>query len=210
MTLWALGHSALATERSKQLAARALGEQRRNGLYRISYNGLAVVTTAALAVYIHRLPDRPLYRLRSADRAAARTGQVLLLAGLCGAAVEIGLGPFSGVSELLAYGLGRRTSDAPEAQGPSLGRDGLRTGGPYRFTRHPLNFCAAAIPFFAPDMTVVRLTVALATLGYALIGSKIEEQRLLRRYGEPYAQYLRSGVPFFVPALHAQAPRRIG
>ena len=210
MAVWALAHSALATTRSKQFAQRALGEQRRNGLYRLGYNGVAVATTVLLVIYIHRLPDRRFYRASGPSRITLRLLQAGLLATLIAAAAEIGIGPFSGFSELGRY-LGRRpTPDAPEAQGPSLGEEGLRTGGPFRFVRHPLNFSATAVVFLVPEMTAVRLTVALTTLLYSLIGSKLEEQRLLERYGEPYARYLQSGVPFFLPRLRPIVPPRIG
>ena len=61
---WGLVHSVLATHAVKSFAAAKLGEPRRNGLYRISYNAVAVVTLLGLAVYLHRLPDRKLYRIR--------------------------------------------------------------------------------------------------------------------------------------------------
>lgn len=209
MAVWSLGHSALATTRSKQLAGRALGEQRRNGLYRLSYNGIAVVSTVLLVIYIHRLPDRRFYNAKGLARVTLRGLQAGFLLTLFAAAAEIGIGPFSGFSELGRYLTGRRTPDAPEAQGPSLGDEGLRTGGPFRFVRHPLNFSATAIVFLVPEMTAVRLTVALVTLLYSLVGSKLEEQRLLERYGEPYARYLSSGVPFFLPSLRPAAPPEI-
>ncbi len=210
MAVWSLAHSALATSRGKQLAGRALGEQRRNGWYRLIYNGVAVVSTVALVLYIRRLPDRRLYRIGGVGRLALRTSQAGFLLVLFAAVAEIGLGPFSGFSELGRHLLGHPTPDAPEAQGPSLTVEGLRTGGPFRFVRHPLNASATAIVFLQPEMTVVRLTVAVLTLVYSLAGSKLEERRLLARYGEPYAQYLAGGVPFFVPALRPVAPPRLG
>ncbi len=209
MAFWSLAHSVLATSRGKQLAGRALGEQRRNGWYRLVYNGVAVVSTVALVLYIRRLPDRRLYSIRGSARFALRTLQGSLLLILFAAVAEIGLGPFSGFSELGRHLLGRSTPDAPEAQGPALTVEGLRTGGPFRFVRHPLNASATAIVFLQPEMTAVRLTVAVLTLVYSLLGSKLEERRLLARYGEPYAQYLASGTPFFVPSLRAVAPPRL-
>ena len=56
-------------------------------------------------------------------------------------------------------------------------------------------------------MTAVRLTAAVATLAYALLGSKIEEARLLERYPEDYRRYVASGVPFFLPRLFRSTGR---
>lgn len=201
MSAWAAVHSLLATERSKQAAARLLGRRRRDGLYRLVYNGVAVASTVALAVYLHRLPDREIYRVRGAARIPLSATRLLLLVAVLRAAIEIGVGPFSGLSEALAYALRRTPREPPEAQGPAMGRNGLKTGGPFRYVRHPLNAGATAIVFLTPKMTEVRLTVAFATLVYSLVGSKLEEGRLLSQYGSAYARYRASGVPFFLPSL---------
>ena len=52
-----------------------------------------------------------------------------------------------------------------------------------------------------PHMTVVRLTLGLASLAYLMAGSRHEEQRLVAAYGEAYEAYRRSGVPFFWPSI---------
>lgn len=207
MAAWALVHSLLATERSKEAAARLLGRRRRDGLYRIVYNGIAVVSTVALAVYLHRLPDREVYRVRALARIPLSATRLLLLVAVLRAAIEIGVGPFSGFSEALTYLLGQQPNELPEAQGPAMDRTGLKTGGPFRYVRHPLNAGATAIVFLTPKMTHVRLAVALATLVYSLLGSKLEERRLLARYGDAYARYQATGVPFFVPSFRATARR---
>lgn len=137
----------------------------------------------------------------------AGPGNLLLLVAVLRAAIEIGIGPFSGLSEALAYALGRTLQEPPEAQGPAMGRNGLKTGGPFRYVRHPLNAGATAIVFLTPKMTEVRLTVAFATLVYSLVGSKLEERRLLTQYGKAYARYRASGVPFFLPSLRAKSRR---
>ena len=198
---WGLVHSLLATHTVKAFAAAKLGEPRRNGLYRISYNAVAVITLLALAVYIRRLPDRRLYRIHLPWRVITGLLRVGLLGVAARAALEVGVGPFSGMSAAMSYLLKGTAAYEPEAQGPSMGAAGLRTGGPFRLVRHPLNASATAMVWLTPEMTVVRLTIAVLTLAYALLGSKIEEGRLLATYGEAYRHYQESGVPFFVPAL---------
>ncbi len=211
MSLWALLHSLLATERSKRRAAQLLGEQRRNGLYRIGYNGIAAAATAGTLLYIHRLPDRRLYKLTGMGAIGIRLTQFAFAACLLAAIVEVGVGPLTGFSDVWRFLHGRFTEGAPEAQGPSMNRvgpdaGGLRTGGPFGYVRHPLNASATAMAFLVQEMTVVRLTVASITLAYALIGSRIEEGRLLHKYGEAYRHYIDSGVPFFLPSLRPRVP----
>src|SRR5579875_3498209 len=173
-TLWAAFHSLLATQRSKALAEKLLGTTRRNASYRLAYNGVALASTAALVVYIHRLPDRPLYRIGLPWRVATALLRLGTLGFVVAAAVEVGVGPFSGISELLEYLRNRKPHTEPEAQGPSLGNSGLRTSGPFSVVRHPLNFGATAIVLLTPRMTAVRLTVATLTVAYSVIGSKLE------------------------------------
>jgi protein-S-isoprenylcysteine O-methyltransferase Ste14 len=198
--IWAVVHSLLATDRVKGLAAIRLGENRRNGIYRLGYNAVAVITLTGLVLYVHRLPDRPLYRIRWPWRGLTGTLRLAFLAVMASAALELGLGPFSGVSELVQYLVGQTAQREPEAQGPALHGTALTTGGPFRYLRHPLNACAAAVVLLTPTMTVVRLTAAGVTVTYALVGSWLEERRLIARYGALYQQY-RDAVPFFLPSL---------
>ena len=208
MAVWAAVHSLLATTKSKRVAERTLGTRANEGLYRLGYNGVAVATTAGLAWYLHRLPDRTIYRVRGVARIPLSVTRGAMVLVALRAAAEIGVGRFSGFSEALAWVTRQRTFPAPEGQGPAAEegseRSVLKTGGPFRYVRHPLNSSATAIVFLTPTMTTVRLTVAIATLLYAVIGSKLEERRLLAMYGEVYRRY-RDSVPFLVPRLRGAA-----
>lgn len=198
---WAAAHSLLATDSSKSAALALAGPTRRNALYRVGYNAFAIISLAAAWAYIHRLPDRPLYRIPYPLRSLTQTTRLALLIILVKGATEIGLGPFSGLTELLRYLRQRPVPPEPQAQGPVFDRGELKTSGPFLYVRHPLNAAAAAIALLIPDMTDVRLTVALFTALYSYIGSHFEERRLLCVYGDEYRRYIASGVPFFVPRL---------
>jgi hypothetical protein len=77
----------------------------------------------------------------------------------------------------------------PEAQGPPLAADGrLRVAGPFRWSRHPLNFAPVPVFWLAPRMTLKHA-----------VFSAVAPVRLGRAYGEVYRAYRRGGVPFFVP-----------
>lgn len=194
-------HSLLATRRMKSLVSARLGEDRRNAIYRISYNAFATASLLALVRYVRRLPDRSLYRVPWPWRVLTAAAQLALVVVAVRAAVEVGVGPFSGVPELAEYVLRKKAPHEPEAQGPSMGVAGLRTGGPFRYVRHPLNASVSGIVLLTPEMSVVRLTVAAMTVLYAVVGSLLEEQRLLVQYGDAYERYRRSGVPFFLPCF---------
>ena len=88
-----------------------------------------------------------------------------------------------------------------------MGTAGLRVGGPFRYVRHPLNASLTGIVLLTPRMTWVRLTVAVLTAAYSILGSRLEEERLLAQYGQAYEEYQESGVPFFLPSFSAKAGR---
>ena len=205
---WGLLHSLTATRASKGVAARMAGKRAEEGLYRLAYNGVAIASTAALMLYLHRLPDRTLYRVRGPARVPLSAVRLALLLVAIRGAAEIGIGPFSGTSEAWAWLEGRPTFQPPEGQGPATDPDTatpgkpLKTGGPFRYVRHPLNASASALFLLTPTMTTVRLTLALLMLAYAVLGSKLEERRLLAMYGERYACYA-AEVPFFLPRLRS-------
>ena len=197
---WGALHSLLATRKAKQLPVCVLGVDLRNATYRLAYNGVAAISTAALLLYVRALPDRRIYAVRGGWRVPLYVAQSLLLVTAIAAALQIGFGPFSGVTAAYEFLRGHHpVPEEPEAQGPSLEPTGHGIAWPFRFTRHPLNFAFSALLFLLPEMTAVRITVALATLLYALLGSKLEENRLSLRYGDPYKGYRESGVPFFFP-----------
>ena len=208
---YAVLHSALASTQAKAATGRLFGTQARNGLYRVAYNGQAVVTFGLLLAYLLRQPDRVLYRLTGPAAAAARVGQALGWAYAVAAAREVGLLRITGLASFGAWMRAAADSAAPgaraplvepepEAQGPSPDGTGeLRARGPFRWSRHPLNFAPVPIALLAPTMTLKRATFGVAATVYLVAGSWHEEVRLRRAYGERYARYQHSGVPFYVP-----------
>jgi protein-S-isoprenylcysteine O-methyltransferase Ste14 len=71
--------------------------------------------------------------------------------------------------------------------------------GPFRWSRHPLNFWMVPLLWLTPRMTIKLATFNALMTAYLIIGSLHEEARLGEVYGEAYDQYQASGVNFFVP-----------
>ncbi len=203
--LFAGVHSLLATRRLKRGATNLLGERRRNALYRPFYNSVALITTAALAVYLFRLPDRSLYRVRGPLARLMVAGQVACALILLSGVRQIGFLDFSGLANLAKLLAGEpQIEPEPEGQGPALAEEGhVRATGPFRFSRHPLNFWMVPLMWLTPRMTANLAAFSAVTTLYLLAGSRHEEARLRESYGEAYAAYAASGVGFFVPRIHS-------
>ena len=67
----------------------------------------------------------------------------------------------------------------------------------HRFVRHPWYFCALLL-IWTRDMDAARLLSALLATGYFILGSRLEETKLVAFHGEAYRRY-RERVPGLVP-----------
>ena len=210
---FALLHSALASRAAKQAATAIAGERQVQAGYRLFYVGQSFLTFFGLLAYGSRLPTRTLYRVDGRAGLVLRLGQAAGFAHLLAAARPTGLLRLAGWRNLQAYRRHMPIPREPVAQGPEEGPDGvLQVAGPYRWSRHPLNFTGMPILWLTPHMTTRRLAFNLVSSAYFIIGSLHEEVRLRAAYGERYQRYQRNGVPFFWPRPPAlqQAQRGAG
>ena len=80
----------------------------------------------------------------------------------------------------------------------------LVTTGPYRWVRHPFYGCAAlmfvSIPLIAANWFFLLL--GAVSLSLIVVRTRIEEERLVARFGDAYRAYMKSTGRFF--------PRRSG
>lgn len=88
-------------------------------------------------------------------------------------------------------------STRPSHSSPTSEGAGLVTTGIYGIVRHP-QFAAGLIVLWSRDLTDTGLVVNVVLSLYLVIGAHIEESRLLGRYGESYARYMKD-VPGFIP-----------
>ncbi len=167
--------------------------------YRLAYNALALLLLApplwAMATW-----DGPLLWAWEGGWAWLAHGLALAALGLFAWSLSgYDGGEFSGLRQWRT----RRKGIADD--------ETLHITPPHRFVRHPWYFCALLL-IWTRDMDAARLLSALLATGYFVIGSRLEERKLIAFHGEAYRHY-RERVPGLLPwrgrALSAQAARDI-
>lgn len=196
MTLgFALWHSLLCSNSAKNLARRLLGARRGTGLYRAFFMAQALPASLALFYGVWKQPNRVLYELRGAARVLAWTAQAASLAIALASLFTFDKPKFLGLK-----GIAELATDAPldeaQAQGPEIEPDGEpRVVGPFRYSRHPLEWVVALVFFVTPKMKTNWLIFSALNGLYSYLGALHEEQRL-DAHNEHYANYQKQ-VPFF-------------
>ena len=76
----------------------------------------------------------------------------------------------------------------------------LVTRGLSRIVRHPLYTFSLLFVWLTPSASQNSLTVYIGATFYILIGAYFEERKLLRDFGEAYANYKRK-TPMLIPGF---------
>ena len=184
IVLWGTVHSLLASAGIKDLLRRAFGDGFMK-FYRLFYNIYAVISILPVLYLMVTLPDRNLYQISAPYNYLMRVGQGASIFFLFVAAFQTDLLSFAGLRQLFEE----------EKTGS------LITSGLYHFVRHPLYTFSLLILWFSPSMSLNSFIVYAGLTLYVLIGIVFEERKLLREFGEKYAEY-RSVTPMLIPGLN--------
>ena len=183
IALWGSIHSLLASLSFKDLLRRTLGDKFMKS-YRLLYNIFAVISIAPVLYLMAVLPDEALYQVPPPWSYLMLLGQGISVFLLFVAVLQTDVLSFAGLRQLIEE---ERTGK-------------LVTHGLYRFVRHPLYTFSLLILWLSPKVTINSFIVYLALTLYVLVGAFFEERKLLREFGQEYANY-RSVTPMLMPGL---------
>jgi protein-S-isoprenylcysteine O-methyltransferase Ste14 len=186
---FAVLHSIFAQNRIKDAIRARMGERAYLGLYRIAYNIIAVLTLLPALAAVVLMPGQVIWRVEGFPAVLMLLVQGIGLVGLTISLLQTDILRFGGVTQLLAYVSGQPLPLPPEA---------LRTDGVYAFVRHPLYLFSLLMLWPMATMTESLLAFNIAATVYFVVGSLIEEERMVADFGQPYLDY-RQRVAWLVP-----------
>lgn len=185
IALWGLVHSLMASLRFKALLENLLGAKS-SRFYRLFYNIFSVISFVPILWLMRVLPDNILYQIPAPWYYLVLFGQAISALGLMVGLFQTDLGKFAGLRQII--------SPAGEKNGK------LVITGLYRHMRHPLYTFGLLFIWLTPMMTVNMLVVYISSTLYIIIGAYFEERKLLREFGDAYAEY-QSNTPMLIPKL---------
>lgn len=187
--VWALyfaAHSLLATPALKARAARHGARWRRG--YRLAYNLLALVLILPPVWLTFRLDGPAIITWSGWAWWLAQSAALLAVLGFLSTLPRYDMRHFLGLRQWRGEAI---TDGGVEPWEP------LRVSGAHRYVRHPWYFLGLVV-LWTRDLDLAALVTAGAITGYLIVGSRLEERKLLAAYGEAYADYRRR-VPGLVP-----------
>jgi protein-S-isoprenylcysteine O-methyltransferase Ste14 len=179
-------HSILASHATKDLIRRISGPLAFDRLYRFSYNFFSLASLFPIAAMLLTFPDKPLYSIASP--------WVYVTSVIQGLAVIMLIATLMQTDPLDFLGL-RQLTEIGESKPPVLVTDGW-----YAYVRHPLYLGTLILFWLVPEMTVNRLAIIAALSIYLVVGAYFEERKLLKDFGEAYAEY-KAKTPMLIPKI---------
>jgi len=181
MAIWGIVHSFLASHLAKDLFPMKSGGM---DFYRLIYNIFSAVSFLPILYLMGTLPNQPMYKITGVWSYVMMGVQLLSLLFLAITLLQ---------TDTLSF-LGLRQLFEKEKQGV------LVTKGFYGLVRHPLYTFGLIFIWLTPAMTLNSLTIYIGATIYILVGAYFEERKLLRDFGDAYAEYKRV-TPMLIPGM---------
>ena len=182
---WCVLHSAMISTSVTEYLKKHFGPRFR--FYRLFFNLIAILTLIPVALFAYSIRTQAIFSWNG----YLRIVQVLLL-----------------VVTVLLFLLGGRHYDVRQVLGIKQIKEGtankaitdtgeLDTSGVLGITRHPL-YLATILLIWARQMDVSMIFVNVILTSYLIVGTLLEERKLIREFGEKYLTYQKS-VSMLIP-----------
>ncbi len=181
LTIWGVAHSFLASHLAKDLFRLKAGSM---DFYRLAYNVFAGISFLPVLYLMATLPNQDVYQVSAPWSYVMFGGQAFAILMLFMAFLQTDSLSFVGLRQLFEK----------EKTGA------LVTRGLYRVVRHPLYTFGLLFIWLSPTVSQNSLTVYTGATIYTMVGAIFEERKLLRDFGEAYAEYKRK-TPMLIPGL---------
>jgi protein-S-isoprenylcysteine O-methyltransferase Ste14 len=149
----------------------------------LAYNGIALLAALPLMWLMRAVPGAELWAWNGALAWLANGLAVAALFGAMQSSKAYAMNDF--------LGLGVLGGDK------AIERDVFRLSTPHRFVRHPW-YSFGLVIVWTRDMNAAMLVSALAITLYFIVGSWLEERKLIAIHGDTYRRY-RERVPGLLP-----------
>jgi protein-S-isoprenylcysteine O-methyltransferase Ste14 len=176
--LWCLWHSLLATHRWRALVQRLF--PRWHAFSRVLYVLGSTLTLAVLMAWLRSVPQQVLWEWKGPWAVARWLGLAEAAFLFWAGARAFDNRHFLGLAQLRDYAAGRQPAEPP-----------FRAEGILGVIRHPWYSGTLLLLVFMLPWTDVNLAWRGTFLAYTLLGCELEERKLLRDIGAPYAEYRR-------------------
>lgn len=152
--------------------------------YRLGYNLLAIALLLPVLALARANPGPLLWQWHGGAQWLAWGLMLVALAGFIVSSRDYDMPAFLGLRQL------RESS-------PAVDEPPFRIGRLHRLMRHPW-YAFGMILVWAQPMSAAWFVSSVFITLYFVLGSRLEEAKLIARYGEPYRRY-RQRVPAFLP-----------
>jgi len=173
---WCVVHSALISITVTDLLKRAMGDKYR--FYRLFFDTFSVATLVSLFMYSRLLRTDPLFTwegyMRIVQYCLIILAAVLLLTG----ARHYSILQFLGMQQILQKRSGGAMTESGE----------FDSSGVLSVVRHPW-YLAVFILLWARNLDPMRITVNAVLSAYLMIGTILEERKLVLEFGDKYKLY---------------------
>ena len=191
-TLWCTLHSLMVSRTVVAFLTRKFGDHYR--YYRVFYNLVSVLTLLPVLVYSGSMKGDPFFTWSGAWRPV----QLLLAMGAVAlfysGSRHYDMAQFLGIRQIAEHEWGKGLTE----------KGGLDTSGILGVVRHPWYTGGILILWARPLDRAVLVTNAVLTV-YLVVGTILEERKLVAVFGDEYREYQRR-VPMFIPGGRATKP----